>query len=122
MAQTTTKKLSVFPGNLVPGAALAAEYWQVSNTTGATATTVDLTFDLVNKYDQIPAISGTPLLTPGTGSSTGSSTTKIVAWYVKTQTKSQIVVTVEVDQAAGTAGSGKDNTVTMCAYIAGPQA
>jgi hypothetical protein len=42
-----------------------------------------------------------------------------VAWYVKTQTKSQIVVTVEIDQAAGT---GKDNTVTMCAYIAGPQA
>ena len=117
MGQTTTKKLSVFPGNLVPGAALAAEYWQVSNTTG-TATTVDLTFDLVNKYDQIPAISGTPLLTPGATSSTN----KIVAWYVKTQTKTQIVVTVEVDQAAGTAGSGKDNTVTMCAYIAGPQA
>ena len=118
MVQTTTKKLSVFPGNLVPGAALAAEYWQVSNTTGDTATTVDLTFDLVNKYDQIPAISGTPLLTPGEGSSTN----KIVAWYVTTQTKSQIVVTVEVDAAAGTAGSGKDNTVTMCAYIAGPQA
>ena len=115
MDQTTTKKLSVFPGNLVPGAALAAEYWQVSNTTGATATTVDLTFDLVNKYDQIPAIMGTPLLTRGAG----SSTTKIVAWYVKTQTKSQIVVTVEIDQAAG---SGNDNTVTMCAYIAGPQA
>ena len=115
MVQTTTKKLSVFPGNLVPGAALAAEYWQVSNTTGATATTVDLTFDLVNEYDQIPAISGTPLLTPGEG----SSTTKILAWYVKTQTKSQIVVTVEIDQAAG---AGKDNTVTMCAYIAGPQA
>ena len=114
MDQTTTKKLSVFPGNLVPGAALAAEYWQVSNTTGATATTVDLTFDLVNKYDQIPAIMGTPLLTPA-----GSSTSKIVAWYVKTQTKSQIVVTVEIDQAAG---SGNDNTVTMCAYIAGPQA
>jgi len=115
MVQTTTKKLSVFPGNLVPGAALAAEYWQVSNTTGATATTVDLTFDLVNEYDQIPAISGTPLLTPGTS----SVTTKIVAWYVTTQTKSQIVVTVEIDQAAG---NGKDNTVTMCAYIAGPQA
>ena len=115
MGQTITKKLSVFPGNLVPGAALAAEYWQVSNATGAAATTVDLTFDLVNKYDQIPAISGTPLLTPGEG----SSTTKILAWYVKTQTKSQIVVTVEIDQAAG---SGKDNTVTMCAYIAGPQA
>lgn len=115
MVQTTTKKLSVFPGNLVPGAALAAEYWQVSNTTGATATTVDLTFDLVNKYDQIPAIMGTPLLTPGEG----SATTKILAWYVKTQTKSQIVVTVEVDQVAG---SDKDNTVTMCAYIAGPQA
>ena len=115
MAQTTTKKLSVFPGNLVPGAALAAEYWQVSNTTGATATTVDLTFDLVNKYDQIPAISGTPLLTPNATSSTN----KIIAWYIKTQTKSQIVVTVEIDAAAG---SGKDNTVTMCAYIAGPQA
>jgi hypothetical protein len=115
MVQTTTKKLSVFPGNLVPGAALAAEYWQVSNTTGAAATTVDLTFDLVNKYDQIPAIAGTPLLTPGTS----SSTTKIVAWYVKTQTKTQIVVTVEINTAAG---SGKDNTVTMCAYIAGPQA
>ena len=115
MAQTTTKKLSVFPGNLVPGAALAAEYWQVSNTTGATATTVDLTFDLVNKYDQIPAISGTPLLIPGAS----SATTKIVAWYVKTQSKSQIVVTVEIDQVAGT---GNDNTVTMCAYIAGPQA
>ena len=115
MVQTTTKKLSVFPGNLVPGAALAAEYWQVSNATGAAATTVDLTFDLVNGYDQIPAIAGTPLLTLGAG----SSTTKIVAWYVKTQTKSQIVVTVEIDQAAG---AGKDNTVTMCAYIAGPQA
>ena len=114
MAQTITKKLSVFPGNLVPGAALAAEYWQVSNTTGATATTVDLTFDLVNKYDQIPAISGTPLLTKGDG----SSTTKIVAWYITTQTESQIVVTVEIDKAAG---AGKDNTVTMCAYIAGPQ-
>lgn len=114
MVQTTTKKLSVFPGNLVPGAALAAEYWQVSNTTGASATTVDLTFDLVNEYDQIPAIAGTPLLAPGSG----SSTTKIVAWYIKTQTKTQIVVTVEVDQAAG---AGKDNTVTMCAYIAGPQ-
>jgi len=115
MVQTTTKKLSVFPGNLVPGAALAAEYWQVSNATGATATTVDLTFDLINKYDQIPAVSGTPLLTKGAG----STTTKIVAWYIKTQTKTQIVVTVEVDQAAGTS---KDNTVTMCAYIAGPQA
>ena len=115
MAQTTTKKLSVFPGNLVPGAALAAEYWQVSNTTGDTATTVDLTFNLVNEYDQIPAISGTPLLTIGAG----SSTTKIVAWYIKTQTKSQIVVTVEINAAAGT---GKDNPVTMCAYIAGPQA
>ena len=114
MGQTTTKKLSVFPGNLVPGAALAAEYWQVSNTTGATETTVDLTFDLVNKYDQIPAISGTPLLTKGEGSSTN----KIVAWYVTTQTESQIVVTVEIDKAAG---SGNDNTVTMCAYIAGPQ-
>ena len=67
MAQTTTKKLSVFPGNLVPGAALAAEYWQVSNATGAAATTVDLTFDLVNGYDQIPAIAGTPLLTKGGG-------------------------------------------------------
>ena len=77
--------------------------------------TVDLTFDLVNEYDQIPAVSGTPLLTKGAG----STTTKIVAWYIKTQTKSQIVVTVEIDQAAGT---GKDNTVTMCAYIAGPQA
>lgn len=115
MGQTTTKKLSVFPGNLVPGAALAAEYWQVSNTTGATATTVDLTFDLVNQYDQIPAIAGTPLLTKGAGSSTN----KIVAWYIKTQTKSQIVVTVEINAAAG---EGKDNTVTMCAYIAGPQA
>ena len=115
MVQTTTKKLSVFPGNLVPGAALAAEYWKVSNTTGATATTVDLTFDLVNKYDQIPAISGTPLLKPGEESSTN----KIVAWYIKSQSTSEIVVTVEVDQAAG---SGKDNTVTMCAYIAGPQA
>ena len=115
MGQTTTKKLSVFPGNLVPGAALAAEYWQVSNATGAAATTVDLTFDLVNEYDQIPAISGTPLLAPGED----SSTTKILAWYVKTQTKSQIVVTVEVDQVAG---AGKDNLVTMCAYIAGPQA
>ena len=115
MAQTTTKKLSVFPGNLVPGAALAAEYWQVSNATGAAATTVDLTFDLVNGYDQIPAIAGTPLLTKGAGSSTN----KIVAWYIKTQTKSQIVVTVEIDTAAGTS---KDNTVTMCAYIAGPQA
>jgi len=115
MGQTTTKKLSVFPGNLVPGAALAAEYWQVSNATGAAATTVDLTFDLVNGYDQIPAIAGTPLLTKGAGSSTN----KIVAWYIKTQTKSQIVVTVEIDTAAGT---GKDNTVTMCAYIAGPQA
>ena len=65
MTQTTTKSLIVFPGNLVPGAALAAEYWQVSNATGAAATTV------------------------------------------------------EVDQVAGT---GKDNLVTMCAYIAGPQA
>lgn len=115
MVQTTTKKLSVFPGNLVPGAALAAEYWQVSNATGAAATTVDLTFDLVNEYDQIPAIAGTPLLTPGEG----SATTKIAAWYIKTQTKTKIVVTVEVDAAAG---NGKDNTVTMCAYIAGPQA
>ena len=115
MVQTTTKKLSVFPGNLVPGAALAAEYWQVSNTTGATATTVDLTFDLVNEYDQIPAISGTPLLTPGTS----SVTTKIVAWYVKTQSKTSITVTVEVDQVAG---AGQDNTITMAAYIAGPQA
>lgn len=116
MTQTTTKALSVFPGNLVPGAALAAEYWQVSNTiAGASATTVDLTFDLVNEYDQIPAIAGTPLLTPGAG----STTTKIVAWYIKTQTKTQIVVTVEVDAAAG---NGKDNTVTMCAHIAGPQA
>ena len=115
MGQTTTKKLSVFPGNLVPGAALAAEYWQVSNTiAGASATSCDLTFDLVNKYDQIPAISGTPLLTPGAY----SATTKIVAWYIKTQTESQIVVTVEVDQPAG---ADKDNTVTMCAYIAGPQ-
>jgi len=99
----------------VPGAALAAEYWHVSNTTGATATTVDLTFDLVNEYDQIPAISGTPTLIPGAF----SATTKIVAWYVKRQTKSQIVVTVEIDAPAG---SDKDNTVTMCAYIAGPQA
>ena len=115
MVQTTTKKISVLQGNLVPGAALAAEYWQVSNATGASATTVDLTFDLVNEYDQIPTVSGTPLLTKGAG----STTTKILAWYVKTQTKSQIVVTVEIDQAAG---SGKDNTVTMCAYIAGPQA
>jgi hypothetical protein len=115
VVQTTIKSIPIFPGNLVPGAALAAEYWQVSNTTGATATTVDLTFDLINEYDQIPAIAGTPLLTKGAG----SSTTKIVAWYVKTQTKSQIVVTVEIDQAAG---SGKDNTVSMCAYIAGPQA
>lgn len=115
MVQTTTKKLSVFPGNLVPGAALAAEYWQVSNTTGAAATTVDLTFDLINKYDQIPAIAGTPLLAAGAG----SSTTKIAAWYIKTQTKTQIVVTVVVDQVAG---NGKDNTVTMCAHIAGPQA
>ena len=115
MTQTTTKSLIVFPGNLVVGAGQAAEYWLVSNTTGAAATTVDLVFALKNEYDQIPAIMGTPLLTPGEE----SSTTKIVAWYVKTQTKTQIVVTVEVDQVAG---AGKDNTVTMCAYIAGPQA
>lgn len=114
MTQTTTKSLIVFPGNLVVGAGQAAEYWQVSNTTGASATTVELTFALKNEYDQIPAITGTPLLTPGAE----SATTKIVAWYIKTQTKTQIVVTVEVDQAAG---AGKDNTVTMCAYIAGPQ-
>lgn len=115
MTQTTTKSLIVFPGNLVVGAGQAAEYWLVSNTTGASATTVDLVFALKNEYDQIPAIMGTPLLTPGAS----SATTKIVAWYVKAQSKTSITVTVEVDQAAG---SEKDNTVTMCAYIAGPQA
>lgn len=114
MVQTTIKSIPIFPGNLVPGAALAAEYWQVSALTGPAATTVDLTFDLINEYDQIPAITGTPLLTPGSG----SATTKIVAWYVKTQTKTEIVVTVEVDQVAG---SSKDNTITLCAYVAGPQ-
>lgn len=115
MVQTVNSRKTLFPGNLVVGAGQAAEYWQVSNATGASATTVDLTFALKNEYDQIPAITGTPLLTPGEG----SATTKILAWYIKTQTTSQIVVTVEVDQAAG---AGKDNTVTMCAYIAGPQA
>ena len=115
MTQTTTKSLIVFPGNLVVGAGQAAEYWLVSNTTGAAATTVDLTFDLVNEYDQIAAIMGTPLLTPGAS----SDTTKIVAWYVKTQSKTSITVTVEVDQVAG---AGEDNTITMAAYIAGPQA
>ena len=116
MAQTTTKN-SVFPGNLVPG-----PHWQQntgrSPTNRATATTVDLTFDLVNGMTRSADQNGTPLLTPNATSSTN----KIIAWYIKTQTKTQIVVTVEVDQAAGAAGSGKDNTVTMCAYIAGPQA
>ncbi len=115
MDQTTTVSKIIFPGNLVVGAAQAVEFWQVSNTiAGASATSCDLTFTLKNEYASVPAICGTPLLTPGAG----SETTKIVAWYIKTQTKKQIVVTVEVDRAAG---AGKDNTVTMCAYIAGPQ-
>ncbi len=115
MVQTVASQKSIFPGNLVVGAAQAAEYQRISNATGAAATTVDLTFTLIDTYSEIPAIMGTPLLTPGDG----SATTKIVAWYVKTQSTTEIVVTVEVDQVAG---SGKDNTVTMCAYIAGPQA
>jgi len=116
MTQTTAKSVIVFPGNLVVGAGQAAESWQVSNTiAGASAVTCDLTFTLKNDYGQIPAICGTPMLTIGED----SSTTKIVAWYVKSQSTSSIVVTVEVDQAAG---SGKTNTITMCAYIAGQQA
>ena len=116
MTQTTAVSKIIFPGNLVVGAAQAVEFWQVSNTiAGASDTSCDLTFTLKNEYASVPAICGTPLLTPGEG----SSTTAITDWYIKSQSTSAIVITVNVDAAAG---ADKSNTITMCAAIIGPQA
>lgn len=115
MTQTTTTSLNIFPGNLVAGAAQAAEFWNVSNTVaGASATSCDLTFTLKNDYAEAPALCGTPLLTAGED----SSTTAITDWYIKSESTTAIVVTVNVDQAAG---AEKTNTVSMRAFIAGPQ-
>lgn len=115
MVQTVNSRKTLFPGNLVVGVNQAVEYVRVTNTTGAAATTVDLTFAPVAGFAEIPAVAGAPHLIPGDG----SATTKIVAWYVKTQSATEVVVTVEVDQAAG---AGKDNTVVMAAVLIGPQA
>ena len=116
MYQTNPDSKIIFPGNLVVGAAQAVEFWQVSNTiAGASDTSCDLTFTLKNEYASIPAICGTQVLDPGDG----SSTTAITDWYIKSQSTSEIVITVNVNAAAG---ANKSNTITMCAAIIGPQA
>ena len=116
MPQTTTVSKIIFPGNLVVGAAQAVEFWQVSNTiAGASDTSCDLTFTLKNEYASIPAICGTPHLARGEG----SSTTAITDWYIKSQSTSEIVITVNVNAAAG---ANMSYTITMCAASIGPQA
>jgi len=115
MVQTVNSRKTLFPGNLVVGVNQAVEYIRVTNTTGEAGTTVDLTLTPVTEFAEIPAVVGVPLLTP----SGGSATTKIVAWYIKAQSATEVVVTVEVNQAAGVGG---DNTIEMAAVLIGPQA
>ncbi len=115
MAQTVNSQITLIPGNLIVGTNLAAEYIRVTNTTGASATTVDLTFTPVAKFAETPAVVGVPLLTPGSS----SATKKITSWYVKSQSATTVTITVVVDAAAG---AGKDNTITMAAVLIGPQA
>ena len=115
MDQTVNSQITLIPGNLIVGTNLAAEYIRVTNTTGASATTVDLTFTPVAKFAETPAVVGAPLLTP----SSGSATKKIASWYVKSQSATTVTVTVVVDAAAG---NEENNTITMAAVLIGPQA
>lgn len=102
-------------GSLPPGRDAVSEYQvKTAEIAGDAETYADITFTLEGAYSAAPAIACTPQRTPGAG----SAATMIAGFEVLAASTAAITVRVHQDAAPG---EGIADTITIAAYIAGPQ-